>query len=186
VLAATQARYTDINTCMVEKHDINAGAEVVKRLSDSEDLVDILIDIEDYFDRNNLYVFKNWMDGEVVGGPFVKRYWVKLILKYPYKKMPDPDGGLRLLKHGTRIRYDIGVEEYPMEVKSESDFQPGTKKPKMAKRKVWLITMLIPRRFVQNLDSEIMDQYDEEVDVDVADDAKAEGNTVDQAVGAAT
>ena len=171
---------------MVEKHDINAGEEVIKRLSDSEDLVDILIDIEDYFDRNNLYVFKNWLDGEVVGGPFVKRYWVKLTLKYPYKKMPDPDGGLRLLKHGTRIHYDIGIEEVPAKVESESDYQPGTKKPKMVKQKVWLITMLIPRRFVQNLDSEVMDMYDEDVDVDTADDATAEGNTVDQAMGATT
>ena len=169
---------------MVEKHDINAGNEAITRLTKSEDLVDILIDIENYLDRNNLYVFKNWIDGEVVGGPFVKRYWVKVTLKYPYKKMPDPDGGVRLLKHGTKINYDIGIEEYAIDVKTSSDFQPGTKKPKMEKRKVWLITMLIPRRFVQNLDTEIMDTYDEDVDVDTADDAVADGTTPDKAAGA--
>jgi hypothetical protein len=158
--------------------------EVITRLSKSEDLVDILIDIENYFDTNNLYAFKNWLEGEVVSGPFVKRYWVKVGLKYPYDKMPDPEGGLRLTKHGTKIHFDIKLEEYPIEIKKPSDYQPGTKKPKMLKRKVWLVTMMIPRRFVQNLDGEIMDMYDEEVDVDTVDDATGEGTTPDAAVKA--
>lgn len=168
---------------MVKKHDVNSREEAINRLSKSEDLVDILIDVENYFDTNNLYAFKNWIVGEVVGGPFVKKYWVKLTLKYPYEKMPDPDGGLRLLKHGTKIHFDIALEEYPIEIKKPSDYQPGTKKPKMKHRKVWLVTIMIPRRFVQNIDAEIMDMYDEEVDVDTIQDANAEGNTPDKAVG---
>lgn len=162
---------------------MSAREEAIKRLSKSEDLVDILIDIENYLDSNNLYVFKNWIKGEVVGGPFVRRYWIKIVLKYPYNHMPDPNGGLRLLKHGTKIQYETAIEEYPAEVKSESDYQPGTKKPKMKKRKVWLVSMLIPRRFVQNIDSEVMNMYDEEVDIDTIEDANAEGNTPDKAAG---
>ena len=173
---------SNINSCMDNKYDQNNASKVIDRLSDSENLVDIAIDIENYFDRNDLYVYKNWFDGEIVGGPYVKRYWIKVQLKYPYEKMPDPDGGVRLLKHGTKIYYDIGTEEYPIEVKSEADYQPGTKKPKMAKKKVWLITMMIPRHFVQNLDKEVMDMYDEEVDVETVDDAQAEGNTPDKAI----
>jgi len=167
---------------MVDKHDTNTADEAIKRLDDSEDLLDILIDIENYFDTNNLYAFKNWLDGEIVGGPFVKRYWVKVMLKYPYDKMPDPDGGLRLTKHGTKIDYDIKYEELPIEIKSPSDYQPGTKKPKMKKHKIWVITMLIPRRFVQNLDAEIMDTYDDDVDVNTVDDAAGQGATPDEAV----
>jgi len=166
---------------MVEKHDQNASEEVIKRITDSEDLLSIMIDVENYLDSNNLYAFKNWLDGEIVGGPWVKRYWVKIMLKYPYKNMPDPEGGLRLLKHGTKINFDIKYEERPIEVKSPSDYQPGVKKPKMKKHKVWIITMLIPRRFVQNLDNEVMDTYDDEVDVNTVDDSAGQGATPDEA-----
>jgi hypothetical protein len=35
--------------------------------------------------------------------------------------------------------------------------------------------MLIPRRFVKNLDSEVMDIYDDEVDVHTVDDSTGQG-----------
>ena len=165
-----------------EQFDTASANAVVKRISDSEDLVDILIDIEDYLDGNNLYVYKNWKLGEVVAGPFTKQYWVKITLKYPYEKMPDPEGGLRLTMHGTKINFRVALEKYPVKVKSEADYQPGTKKPKMKKRKIWLIDMLIPRKFVQNLDKETLDQYEEEVDVDTLDDAAADGVDAEGAV----
>lgn len=163
---------------MVHKHDSNAADDVLRRITDHEDLVDILVDVEDYLDSNNIYVYKNWKLGEVVAGPFTKPYWVKITLKYPYRKMPDPEGGLRLVQHGTKISYRIAEELVPVKVKSEADYQPGTKKPKMKKIRIWLIDMLIPRKFVQNIDKAVMDQYEEEVDVDTVDDATAQG--VDQ------
>ena len=87
-----------------------------------------------------------------------------------------------MLQHGTKINFKIAEEEVPIKVKSESDYQPGTKKPKMKKVKIWLIDMLIPRKFVRNLDNEVMDQYEEEVDVDTVDDAEAEGIDSEKAV----
>lgn len=167
---------------MTNKYDPNTSETAITRIENSEDILDILIDVENYFDSNNLYAFANWIDGEVVGGPWVKRYWVKVMLKYPYKKMPNPDGGLRLLKHGTKIRYDIKYEERSVDVKSPSDYQPGTKKPKIKKHKIWVITLLIPRRFVQNLDSEIMDTYDDEVDVNTVDDSTGQEATPEEAI----
>lgn len=167
---------------MAHEHDPESSYEVVKRVSDSEDLVDILIDIEDYFDTNDLYVYKNWKLGEIVSGPFTRPYWIKLTIKYPYLKMPDPEGAIRLLTHGTRIAYKLATEEYSVAVKSPSDYQPGTKKPKIKKRKVWLVDIMIPRKFVQNLDKAVMDQYEEEVDNEAVDDANAEGVDQEQAV----
>lgn len=163
-------------------HDLDSAAKVVERIYDSEDLVDILIDIEDYLDSNDLYVFKNWKLGEVVSGPWTQRYWVKLTLKYPYRKMPDPEGGLRLLQHGTKINYRVAKEKYDVKVKSEADYQPGTVKPKIKERKIWLVDLLIPRKFVQNLDNEVLDQYEEEVDTETIDDASAEGLDTEEAV----
>lgn len=165
-----------------DKEDLAQAA--LKRLDDSDDLLSILIDIENYFDTNNLYAFKNWIKGEVIGGPYVKKYWIKVILKYPYHDMPDPDGAARLLKHGTKCHFDINIEKFPLPIKKPSDYLPGTKKPRIGKRKVWEITFLIPRKFVQNLSAEIMDQYQEEVDLDTVDDAQGEGATPEAAVGA--
>jgi hypothetical protein len=48
----------------------------------------------------------------------------------------------------------------------------------MKKEKVWLIHMKIPRRFVETLDPEMLDIYDEEVedtDMDNAEDQMAQG-----------
>lgn len=162
-------------------YDSDSPEQVIARLSDNDDLIDIMISIEDYLDTNDMYSFKNWINGEVVAGPYVKKYWVKLTLKWDYKKMPDPSGGLRLLKHGTKIKYRTAYEEVPIEIKSPDDYQPGTKKPKMKKSKIWLVDLLIPRRFVESISKEVMDLYDEEVDIDTADEAVSQGATPDQA-----
>jgi hypothetical protein len=167
---------------MPHQHRSESAQEVINRISDNEDLIDILVDIENYLDSNNLYVYKNWKLGEVVAGPFTKPYWIKITLKYPYRQMPDPEGGLRLLQHGTKIHFRKAEELVPVKVKSESDYQPGTKKPRLKKVPIWLIDMMIPRKFVRNLDKEILDQYEEEVDVDTVDDAEAEGINSEKAV----
>jgi len=155
---------------MPKQHTANSFQEVIDRVTSNEDLLDILLDVEDYLDSSNIYAFRNWIKGAVVDGPYVSRYWVKLTLKWPYKKMPDPDGGLRLLAHGTKVVYRIAIEEVPKKIETPSDYQPGTKKPKMQKVKVWLVDLLIPRKFVENLSRELMDLYDEDADIDTVDD----------------
>jgi hypothetical protein len=164
-----------------KSYDPDAPEQVIARLSDNTDLVDVMIAIEDYLDSNDLYTFKNWINGEIVAGPFVKKYWVKVTLKWPHNEMPDPSGGLRLLKHGTKIAYKLSHEEVPVEVKSQNDYQPGTKKPRMKKEKIWLVELTIPRRFVESINKETMDLYDEEVDLDTADEAVSQGATPEQA-----
>ena len=156
--------------------------QAVKRIDDSPDLVDIMLGIEDYLDRNDLYAFKNWIHGELIDGPHVKPYWVGVTFKWPHKKMPDPQGGTRLLPHGTKIHYQLTTEEVPIKVETPSDYQPGTHKPKIETQKVWIVEMLIPRRFIQNIDSEVMDIYADQVDdEDTVEDANAEGNTEENA-----
>lgn len=171
-----------MNTNEIKPYDPNSPENVVKRLSDNKDLVDVMLAVEDYLDTNDMYVYKNWIDGELVNGPFVRKYWITLTLKWDYEKMPDPSGGLRLLKHGTKLRFRRDLEEVPVEIKSPDDYQPGTKKPKMKKKKIWLVDLMIPRRFVESISPEVMDLYDEEVDMDTADDAVSQSNTPTNAV----
>ena len=133
--------------------------DLIKRITDNEDLIDILMDVEDYLDSNYLYVYKNWIDGEIVDGPKIKKYWITIVLKFDYEKMPDPTGAARLLPHGTKVRYRISKEKVDVEVKNPGDYQPGTKKPKVKTVKIWLVEMSIPRRFVKNLTDEVIELY---------------------------
>lgn len=145
-------------------NNIEIDTDVVKRLSDNPDLVDVMIGIEDYLDRSNIYVFKNWIDGELVDGPHIEPYWIKVVFKWDYKHMPDPEGGLRLLSHGTKIFYKKDKEMVPQPIKEPSDYEPGTHKPKIKPEKIWLVTLLIPRRFIENINDEVLDLFSSKTD----------------------
>lgn len=147
---------------------------IIKKLNDNESLIDLMIDVEDYLDSNNIYAFANWIYGELVAGPYVKKYWVTVTLKWSHEKMPDPRAARRLLAQGTRIEFEKSSENESVEVKTPSDYQPGTKKPRIRKVPVWLVKMSIPRRFVSNVDDEVLDLYDEEIDGDTLETAKPE------------
>lgn len=157
------------------------------RLRDSESLTDVLIQMEDFLDGLDLYVFKNWIEGEVIVGPEISRYWTKMVLKYDYDMMPDPTGGLRLIKHGAIVIFDKAQEERPREIKTPGDYRPDHYgKPIMDKVDVWLVEIRIPRRFIEELDDDdlelvadaadisldqISDARDENIDGDTAMDA---------------
>jgi hypothetical protein len=157
---------------------IDKALQAVKRLDDTPDLVDIMIGIEDYLDRNDIYAYKNWLDGELVDGPHVKPYWIKCAFKWPYRRMPDPSAGLRLIPHGTKIWFEKTKENFPQPIKKPSDYEPGTHKPKIKAEPVWVVHLLIPRRFVEDVKDEIMNLYDDKVDdMETVEDAEAEGAT---------
>ena len=162
----------------------------LKRLSDSSSLTDVLIQMEDFLDSLDLYVFKNWFDGEIVDGPNVSRYWVSMTLKYDYKDMPDPAGGLRLLKHGAKVKFRRGKEE-DTETKSSLDqsemqrilavqnqpaqpFRPDQTfndpeyPEQLPLKKIWLIDIEIPRQFIEDLEDDDLDLYDKEIEDEAA------------------
>ena len=161
--------------------------DVIRRLDDNKNLLDVMVQIEDYLDSLDLYVFENWLDGEIVNGPFVERHWIKFTLKYPYKNMPDPQGGLRLLKYGSKVAFQKATEEVPVEVKSSEDLDPETRKPKMRKEPIWLVHFKIPRRFIEDLDVEGLDLFDEESSEvnDIEDIVSAQAEGIDTETGTA-
>jgi hypothetical protein len=158
----------------------------LKRLSNSSSLTDVLVQMEDFLDSLDLYVFKNWFEGEIVDGPNVSRYWVSMTLKYDYKDMPDPSGGLRLLKHGAKVKFRKGEEE-DTETKSSLDqselqrilavqnqpaqpfgpdntFGDPNYPDQLPMKKIWLIDIEIPRQFIEDLDDDDLDLYDKEIE----------------------
>lgn len=134
------------------------------KIKESPHLLDIMVQMEDVLDSFDLYVFKNWIKGEIVEGPKVRRYWFDMTLRYDLADMPDPKGALRLLKHGVRISYD----------KATLADEDG-KEPEDGKATHWEIKVSIPRRLLSDMNAAELDFYDEEVEVEDVQDAQDEG-----------
>ena len=126
-----------------------------QKISGSETLTDMLIRVEDFFDSLDLYVFKNWIDGEIVDGPVVKRYWVSIILQYDYKDMPDPTGAERLMSRGCKVDFKKAKQEEPRDPQGPGDFRDDGRghKPVMDDADIWLVEIQVPRRFVEEDDA---------------------------------
>lgn len=141
----------------------------LEQIQDSPHLLDILLQMEDVLDSMDLYVFRNWLKGEVAEGPVVRRYWLDFTLKYKRDEMPDPKGALRLLKHGVRVDYQKARQQgdNDVEVDDNDEAEP--------ENLFWLVKISIPRRLVVQMDAAEHDFYDEEVDVDQVEDAKDDG-----------
>lgn len=154
------------------------ATQLFKRLSDSTSLTDVLIQMEDFMDSLDLYVFKNWFEGEIVDGPEIRRYWVSMTLKYAYEEMPDPAGAERLMQHGVKVTYRKDKEEEPVEVNSRDDLT-SQNKPRMEQKDIWLVGVQIPRRFIEELDDSDLEMYVDDDIVDVEDVSDARDENID-------
>lgn len=157
--------------------DFVSIVDTIKNVYMSDGSMSTLLDFERVLDEADLYAYKNWRHGELVQGPDIGRYSCKCIFMWPYKLMPDPRGALRLIKVGCRVTFGKGEIEVPVEVKDYEDFVPGTRYPKMHKRKVWFVEITIPFELMDDIKegsidlagetidlSEIQDAYDEDLD----------------------
>tara|TARA_B100000941_G_C28235962_1_gene413982 strand:+ start:107 stop:640 length:534 start_codon:yes stop_codon:yes gene_type:complete len=137
--------------------EIEELKNTLDNLVDSSSDLNILIEFEEVLDNLNIYAYKNWEFGEVIAGPEVSKYWITVTLMYPFKLMPDPDAALRLIKHGARVFYKRDTFMEPKKIMSPDDLQPpdetGKRKPKRIKRPIWLVTVEMPRQFVDDFES---------------------------------
>jgi hypothetical protein len=149
----------------------------VKNLQMSNSSLNALVDFERVLDELDLYAYAHWKLGELVAGPEIKKYTVTCSFMWPKKLMPDPAGAERLLNYDCKVSYRQDTLAFPIEVKSYSDFEPGTKFPKLKKVPIWIVEIVMPRKLMstievgslelegQNLDlSELDSAYDEDLD----------------------
>lgn len=140
------------------------------KLQESPHLLDILVQMEDVLDSLDIYVFKNWIEGEIVQGPKLRRYWFDFTLRYPKNKMPDPKGAMRLVKHGVRVSYEEATVEDQKTGREEVD-----EDEKATGTTHWEVTVSIPRRLLSDMNSAELDLYDEDVEVEDVQDAQDSG-----------
>lgn len=141
----------------------------------TDSAVNSLLDFERVIDELDCYAFANWKQGELAEGPIYEKYFVTCTFMWPYKKMPDPRAGERLLDYGCEVRYKKDMLEYPVKVKSPNDFQAGTKVPKMAKTPVWLVEIVMPKSLMQEIHQGSVELEHDTIDVEDIEQSYEEG-----------
>lgn len=146
----------------------------------SENILDILVEFERVFDDLDVYVYKNWLKGEIVEGPKIDRYWITVSLMYPYDMMPDPEGAMRLIDHGCKVW--MGKDTLKHVGKITADSVEGSKEQaKIIESQVWLVKITMPRHFVDEIQTDRVQAGSASIDMDAVTDAYDENLTDEQA-----
>ena len=132
-------------------HDIIDVIKNLQTISESNSAFSVLKDFERVLDELDIYVFKNWLEGELVMGPDISRYSVKCTFMWDAKEMPDPEGGKRLDDYGCQVIYKKEHILIPRKIKDPGDYRPGTKKGKIDAHPVWTVTISMPKKLMQDV-----------------------------------
>jgi hypothetical protein len=141
----------------------------------TDSAVNTLLDFERVIDELDIYAFKNWKRGELVQGPKYEKYFITCTFMWPYKKMPDPRGGERLLDYGCEIAYKKDHLQYPVKVKDPKDFEPGTKFPKLGRTPIWLVEIIMPKKLMQEINQGSVELEAGKVDAEDIEQSYEEG-----------
>jgi hypothetical protein len=149
--------------------------ENTKEIYMTDSSINTLLDFERIIDELDIYSFDNWKQGELVQGPIYEKYFVTCTFMWPYKKMPDPRGGERLIEYGCEIKYKKDVLEFPVKVKNYKDFVPGTKMPKLGKTQVWLVEITVPKKLMRDIHQGSLELESETIDSEDIDQSYETG-----------
>ena len=126
-------------------HDIVDLIKNLQTLTVTDSSFQVLKDFERVIDELDLYVFKNWEDGELVAGPKVSRHWVECSFMWPKQDMPDPMGGKRLLDYNCKVSYEESIFKKPRKIEEPGDFRPKSKKGIIDEHPIWVVTIKMPK-----------------------------------------
>lgn len=146
--------------------DIKDIIENIKTISLTDSAINSLLDFERVIDELDVYAFANWKRGELVKGPVYEKYFITCTFMWPYKLMPDPRAGERLLDYGCEVRYKKDHLQFPIKVKDPDDFKPGTKVAKQARVPVWLVEVVMPKQLMQEINQGSLELESGTIDVE--------------------
>lgn len=156
--------------------EIEELKQTLDQLVDSSSDLNILLEFEEVLDNLNIYAYKNWEYGEVLAGPDISKYWITCSLMWPRNLMPDPDGALRLTKHGARVSFKKDTIIEPIKIVTQADLEiaPGTDGKRRAKKKntpIWIVNVEMPRQFVDEFESSKITINGTDIDLSEVDGA---------------
>ena len=166
--------------------DILEVIKNVESIYNTNTNLSVLKDFERVLDEMDMYVYKNWEDGELVSGPHVDRHWIKASFMWPKDKMPDPMGGKRLLDYGCRVNYEKTYLVEPRKVETHDDLRPGTQKGKLDRKPVWVVEIIMPKKLAADIFNGYMTKMKETLGIGRTEGAQsAPAESADTAAAAA-
>lgn len=149
-------------------------------ISANKTVLDMLLEYERTLDNADVYAYKNWNSGELVEGPDIERYWMTCSFMFPYSLMPDPAGAARLEKFGCKVKYETDIFKSPVKVINQYSYEDSTtKEAKLKKHKIWLVTIQMPKKFI---DERLIDEIEAQnsINVDTSDLSDAYDANIDE------
>ena len=156
-------------------YDILDVIKNIQELYENNSNLGVLKDFERVLDEMDLYVYKNWEDGELAYGPKVTRHWITAAFMWPRDKMPDPVGGKRLLELGCKIKYEKSNLVEPRKVRNPDDYRPGTRKGKLDTQPIWIVEITMPKKLAFDIYKGYMDKMKEDMSDDIRPETKEGG-----------
>lgn len=159
-----------------------------KSIHENGDALDVLLECVDFLEQTGAFVYKNWIDGEVISPPVLEDYYVTFKVMYPKSITPDPDFIPRLIALDCFV--EVNKDEYRRiyyERKDNVKFGDIFDK-KMSIHEVNVITFKIPQRYLAldgntlyNIDGE--DTYFNDIEAIYNNEAASAAETEDDDFG---
>lgn len=123
----------------------------IQNIYDSDVAFTVLKDFERVLDDLDLYVYENWMDGELMAGPKISRHWVTCQFFWPENQMPDPMGGKRLLDYDCKVTFKKDKLIKPRKIRKPDDVRPMSKKGKLDTHPIWVVEIMMPKKLIADI-----------------------------------
>ena len=146
-------------------------ADNIRDIYMSDGSIATLLDFERVLDELDIYAFRNWEIGELVAGPDIGKYRVKVTFMWPKNLMPDPRGGKRLLPFDCEVVYKKQKIKIPIKITDPSDYRAGTKKAKITEKDVWLVEITMPKALMSDIRTGSVEMEDQDIDLEELDQA---------------
>jgi len=131
--------------------DIKDIIQNIEQIYGSNNALNLLKDFERVLDELDVYVYDNWIDGELVSGPKESRYFVECTFMWPKENMPEPRGGLVLTDYGCKVQVAESKIAKVRKIKTPNDIRSGTRKGKIDLEDIWMIKISMPKKLMHDI-----------------------------------
>jgi hypothetical protein len=123
----------------------------IENIYGSNNSLNLLKDFERVIDELDVYVYDNWIDGELMEGPKESRYWVQCTFMWPREQMPEPEGGKRLLDYGCKVEFAETKLAKVRKIRKPDDIRTGTRKGKIDHEDIWMVRISMPKKLMNDI-----------------------------------
>jgi hypothetical protein len=131
--------------------DIKEILTNIEQIYGSNNSLNLLKDFERVIDELDLYVYENWIDGELIRGPSESRYFVECTLMWPADKMPNPKAAKILAEYGCKTKWAKSILSKVRKIESPDDIRPGTRKGKIDLQPIWMVKVIMPKKLMHDI-----------------------------------